>query len=208
MCRTKIFHRENYRSLVLRSSIAALAIHFLTFLFFPAFEFTPYRMAEETVMDLVEMEPVPVADLEPEEIPQPAIAIPVVDDGSGEEIRDGAYPVNSPVNGLTALPIMPVFENAGKEFYAFDKCPVLVRSVRPDYPELARLAGIEGEVVLRVLVGPDGRVIDALVIRSSVTKEMEKAAISAVLQFIFEPAVQGVVPVAASVAVPVTFRLH
>ena len=62
--------------------------------------------------------------------------------------------------------------------------------------------------MIKALLGTDGRVKSVLVINSSVTREMERAALTAVLQFLFEPAMQGVVPVQANIAVPVSFRLN
>jgi protein TonB len=95
-----------------------------------------------------------------------------------------------------------------EEFVAWDRMPVLVKAFSPSYPSLARAAGIEGKVLLRVTIGADGRVEKASVIRSDVTPAMEKAAIAAVLQFEFEPAMQRNIPVRSLMAVPVWFRLR
>jgi protein TonB len=95
-----------------------------------------------------------------------------------------------------------------QEFYAFDEPPVLLRSQNPVYPELARQAGIEGTVLLNVLVTEDGKVADVSVMQSDVTSAMEKAAEDAVMHFIFKPAKQRTVPVAAHIAVPIRFKIH
>ena len=83
-----------------------------------------------------------------------------------------------------------------------------IRYAAPTYPALARQAGIEGTVLLRVIVGTDGKVESASVIQSDVTPAMEKAAIAAARKFIFKPARQRTVPVRASMAVPIRFKLH
>jgi len=62
--------------------------------------------------------------------------------------------------------------------------------------------------LLRVVVGVDGKVESASVIQSDCTPAMEKAAIAAARQFLFKPAKQRTVPVRASMAVPIRFKLH
>jgi periplasmic protein TonB len=103
---------------------------------------------------------------------------------------------------------IPPPADQAQEFYAFDEAPVLIRFVNPVYPDLARQAGIEGTVLLDVLVGDDGKVIEATVAQSDVTTAMEKAAEQAAMQFLFKPAKQRTVPVEAHIAVPIRFKLH
>ena len=85
---------------------------------------------------------------------------------------------------------------------------MLIKYVSPRYPDLARQAGIEGTVLLRVLVGKDGKVVSANVLQSDVTPMMEKAAVAAAKQFRFKPAKQRTVPVKATMMVPIRFKLH
>jgi len=56
---------------------------------------------------------------------------------------------------------------------------------KPDYPADAKKRGIEGRVVVKVLVDPDGVVKRACAI--SGTRILRKAAEKAALNFIFEP---------------------
>ncbi|HVO77048.1 MAG TPA: energy transducer TonB [Candidatus Bathyarchaeia archaeon] len=103
---------------------------------------------------------------------------------------------------------MPPPPEQAQEFYAFDEAPVLLRAVNPAYPDLARQAGIEGTVLLNVLVDENGKVLEVSVIQSDVTSAMEKAAEEAAMHFFFKPAKQRTVPVRAHVAVPIRFKLH
>ncbi len=48
------------------------------------------------------------------------------------------------------------------DFVAVEQQPVLVEKPPPVYPELAQMAKIEGTVIVRVLVGKDGKVKDAI----------------------------------------------
>jgi len=198
---------RHYGANVLKALFAAAALHLLVFLLIPPFEFIPYRMGHDPLA-LVEMEPVPIALDAPEEIAQPRIAPPVVDDGPGTETFEIVFPKNIPIDINDIVPTLPHEMKRFHEYNAYDRAPVLVGVVRAEYPKLAWMAGIEGTVLFKVLVGADGRVAGISVISSSVTREMEKAAMRAVSQFVFEPALQGVVPVPATMRVPYTFSLR
>lgn len=74
------------------------------------------------------------------------------------------------------------------------------------YPEKPLLAGIEGEVVVRVLVHKKGKVTKTKII-SSDSILLNEAAISAVLNTKFTPATQNGENVNAWLTIPITFRL-
>ena len=77
----------------------------------------------------------------------------------------------------------------------------------PDYPPRCRRLGIEGTVRIRALVGEDGRVVQALVARTSGDESLDEAAVEAVNEWRFEPARRDGVPVRAWASVPIEFKL-
>lgn len=77
----------------------------------------------------------------------------------------------------------------------------------PRYPPAARRRGIEGEVLLRVFVGVDGTAETVEVLRSSGHALLDREAQEALRRWRFEPARAAGQPVAATVEIPVTFRL-
>ena len=79
--------------------------------------------------------------------------------------------------------------------------PVLTRSVEPIYPELARKAGVAGVVSLDVTVGVDGTVTNARITKS--IPLLDVAAITAVRQWTYSPAMLNGVAVPATVQVDV-----
>ncbi len=91
-------------------------------------------------------------------------------------------------------------------FEPFDVSPMLTVRTDPEYPEQARRGGLEGWVGVEVLVGSDGRVKRARVLRSS-DAVFESAALAAAKEFQFRPAERDRRPVRAAVLVPVWFRL-
>ncbi|HYR52466.1 MAG TPA: TonB family protein [Candidatus Dormibacteraeota bacterium] len=86
-----------------------------------------------------------------------------------------------------------------------DKLPVVIDAPKPAYPDWAREAGIEGKVILRVLVGTNGSPKQVVV--ASGSKALADAARDAVRRWKFEPGLVGKEPVEVWVEVPVTFRL-
>ena len=85
--------------------------------------------------------------------------------------------------------------------------PGLLHEVTPDYTEEARRAGLEGEVLLEVVVGPDGGVSDVRVLRR-LGAGLDERAVDAVRQWRFSPARRFGTPVAVVVEVAVEFTLR
>lgn len=82
-----------------------------------------------------------------------------------------------------------------------------LRNPPPRYPEQAQRLGLQGRVVLRVHVLPDGRPDQVELRSSSGRKVLDDAAIEAVRQWTFAPARRGSTAVSAWALVPVDFKL-
>ncbi len=74
------------------------------------------------------------------------------------------------------------------------------------YPNIAKKAGIEGLVLLSVLIGPDGN-IQKLKVDHSDNVLLNQAAISAVKKSTYTPAIQNGSPCACWISIPIEFRL-
>ena len=77
----------------------------------------------------------------------------------------------------------------------------------PRYPYAARVRGIEGEVLLRVVVLPSGRAADVTLRTTSGSALLDRAARDAVKDWRFRPAKRSGQTVVGWVDVPVRFRL-
>lgn len=77
----------------------------------------------------------------------------------------------------------------------------------PPYPFLARKRNQQGTVILQVLVNGDGRVDDLTVDVSSGFSMLDRAAIAAVREWVFEPGKKGNLSIPMRVKVPVIFKL-
>jgi len=77
----------------------------------------------------------------------------------------------------------------------------------PKYPAVARRRGFQGNVVLEVLVGSVGNVIELHVLSSSGYPILDRAAKSSVKNWTFEPGMRGQEKVEMWVRVPIRFEL-
>lgn len=96
------------------------------------------------------------------------------------------------------------------EFVAVEREPSLDMNElrrRLEYPELARRAGIQGKVYIRVLVGTDGKP-KRYIVEHSDNELLTEAAVKAVMSMTFTPAIQNGQPIAVWVSIPIDFRLR
>jgi protein TonB len=84
--------------------------------------------------------------------------------------------------------------------------PVKVKHVNPVYPADAREKKITGVVILEARIEPDGRILDARVLRS--IPELDDAALDAVKQWEFAPTVVDGVPTPVTMTMTVQFSLR
>ena len=91
------------------------------------------------------------------------------------------------------------------QYQYVDALPIATKRIAPVYPGLARAQGVEGTVMLQVLVRKDGTVGHWEVTRS--IPALDAAAVDAIARWKFKPARRDGRTVPAWVAVPVTFTL-
>jgi periplasmic protein TonB len=159
--------------------------------------------------------PPQVAIAQPVAPPSVAVPVPVPDAeappeqviASQEELSQTTPAVSG--DGDQQLQVAPPDEDALPKFgeYVYvEELPEVVTKVPPEYPDLARSAGVDGTVNVQALVGKDGRVKDTRVVKS--IPMLDEAALKAVRQWVFKPALSNNKPVAVWVAVPVRFTLN
>jgi protein TonB len=77
--------------------------------------------------------------------------------------------------------------------------------VAPTYPSIAQSARIGGVVIIEAIIGENGRVQEARVIRS--IPLLDQAAIDAVSQWVYTPVTLNGVPVPVIMTVTVNFQI-
>jgi TonB family protein len=83
--------------------------------------------------------------------------------------------------------------------------PTKTKHVNPVYPPIAESARVQGVVILETIIGPDGKVQDARVLRS--IPLLDQAALDAVKQWEFTPTLLNGSPVPIVMTVTVQFTL-
>ncbi|MCK5833453.1 energy transducer TonB [bacterium] len=138
-----------------------------------------------------------------EEPPKPKIAEVIA---SEEEILDTVTIGETDLNIDTFIPPPPV-EDEIVDFFALEAPPKPVKEVKPEYPQLAEKAQVEGVVLVQVVIGLDGKVEYAEVIQARPEGFFEEAALKAARQWVFTPAKQRDKPVKVRYQIPLRFEL-
>jgi len=110
--------------------------------------------------------------------------------GSGAAAGQSGAPGGPPAGGVLASAV-PRYRNTPP----------------PEYPPEARQRHQEGVVLLDVDVGADGRPAQVGVKQSSGFPSLDRAAVTAVRRWTFEPARTAGLPIASRVEIPIRFRL-
>ena len=91
-----------------------------------------------------------------------------------------------------------------------DIMPGFLHQEKPEYPEKARIAGIEGKVFVIVMIGKDGKPSKAHVLKRTPPEQtiFDKPAIDAVMNSTYEPAMQNGEPIETWLTIPIRFSLR
>lgn len=86
--------------------------------------------------------------------------------------------------------------------------PDYLRNPAPVYPSASRLAHEEGVAILLITISASGDAMQIKLQQSSSYRRLDEAALRAVRNWKFHPAILGGIPVESQVAVPVRFELR
>lgn len=109
--------------------------------------------------------------------------------------------------GSDAAPQPPTDRAAGTQAIEPLSPPRVLKQLDPLYPAADRRAEHEGTVVVRVLIGEDGRAQQVEVAGSSGYPGLDAAAVASVQRWTFAPARNGGGPVAGWASVKVRFQI-
>jgi protein TonB len=179
--------------------LAAIIVGFIAV---PQPEVRPYQL-RTPVDQLVSIDPLPFVLPEVDRVPPRHSAVPIPSaDGPATDPSVGVHTFSDIHQTVTEPAVEPL------PYWKVERKPVLVQQVVPEYPELARSAGIEGSVVVSAVVDTAGLVARAAVLSSSGSSLLDAAAVAACRGFRFTPAYQQDRPVPVQVSIPFSFRLQ
>lgn len=201
-----------YRKVMELSLIASLAILIIVFQAFKVFEGSN-RSGNQKVDIKIDVEDIPQTE-QVKRPPAPARpAIPI--ESEDEDISEDETIETTDID-LTELPPPPPAPEDEDEpatiFIAYDEPPQPIggfQAIQKNlvYPEIARKAGVEGTVFVKVLVDAKGNVVGTDVIKSLGNNGCDEAAIKAIRSVKWKPAMQRDKPVKVWVSIPVRFVL-
>lgn len=217
--RTQVLRERNddYRTVItgcFAASILALTILFrIPFQPETSFEIT---MAEQEIVALEEIEQTRQID-QPPPPPLPQVPVLVANDellDIDEILFDSELDVDRPVAVNLPPPPAPKAEpreDVAEIFVVVEEMPEIVGGISSvmrtvKYPEMARKAGLEGMVVVQVVIEPDGTPSNPVIARSGGTV-LDEAALAGVMELQYKPGRQRGQPVRVRFAIPVNFRL-
>jgi TonB family protein len=125
------------------------------------------------------------------------------------QLSEAVEPRGIPGEGggkVTQISVPPANDETPVPFEAVEKIPMVVSRGTLVYPPVAIRAGIEGKVIVKLLVGKDGLVRDAK-IEVSTADILNEAALAAARESRFTPAVMNSGPVPVWMLMTFTFRL-
>jgi len=147
--------------------------------------------------------PTPVAD---DEVPDEDVVL-----ATRDELAEIVAPDVSQMTEGSGDIVVDIDESdylpAPDDFVAVEVYPEFIYKQVPEYPRLAKQAGITGTVWVKALVDEEGNVIKAIVGKSSGVASLDEAAVEAALKNKFKPGIQNGRPVKVWVTYEMEFTL-
>jgi protein TonB len=154
------------------------------------------------------VKPSPMRDAVP--VPVPDAVAPTTElPPSSSATVDGTGPITAtaPTDGVFSPGGEDALPSPDAPIYV-EELPTVVKRVVPIYPQFAKDAGVEGLVMVKVLVGRDGRVLDVRLSEKLQVPMLNDAALTAARAWVFTPGLADGRPVTCWTAIPFRFRLH
>ena len=104
-----------------------------------------------------------------------------------------------------------VIEEEEKIYIAVEKNPEIIGGLEAltsklYYSEIAKRIGIEGKVIVTIIVDKEGNVVDAQIVKP-LHSDLDQIAMKAVRELKFYPGIQNGKPVKVQVSIPIQFKL-
>ena len=192
--------KAQYPKVKEKAITAALALFLLLFLAYPSIRVKPYERIKK--QEIIQVEDVPETRQERVAPPPPRPSIPV--ESESEEVPEDVTIGETDLDLTQPPPPPPPPPPEQTEFVAYDKAPELIKLVKPLYPEIARKAGMEGWVYLKIQIDEKGDVVNAKLLKG-LGAGLDEAAIAAAMRCKFKPAMQRDKPVKVWISYPVHF---
>ena len=202
--------KAQYNKTLRWSGVIAIIVTIIAFLVSPEIKFTPYKLRTEE-LEIVDIDDQP----EDIELPPPPVDAPpppkVIEAAPDDEVTEEVDIADTFIDMESALTSGMQNYDLGADdgFVVSQEKPRLKPGgyVPPDYPEMARLSQMQGTVVVKILVGPAGNVLDAQVLKG-IHPLLDREAVKAAMKTKWFPGKQRNIPVKCWMALPYNFTLN
>ncbi len=176
-----------------------------------------FQLQEQEVVQMEEIEQT-TQEMKAPPPPRPPVPVEVPNDVIFDDVEldlDVTLDLDAEILDIPPPPPTPVVEAEEEEepeiFVVVEQMPTIIGGTERiyeilEYPEIARQAGMEGMVVVQIVIRPDGKPTDPVIARSA-GDVLDNAAMQAVMKLTFEPGKQRGKAVSVRLAVPIRFRL-
>jgi protein TonB len=151
----------------------------------------------------------PPAEMKADQAPDPSTTVLSTQQAPVELPKSDPVKVSTPATeNIPPKPEPAAVEPPATSTPAFipvEKDPQIVRLEKPEFPGFVWKMGVEGQVVVRVLIDPNGKPLDSQILKST-NPVFEQPVVDAVMKSQFNPAQMGQGPVAAWLTIPFKFR--
>ncbi len=199
-----------YRKVIELSTVISLAIMIIVFQIMRTIKLEAEEAKNPDIK--IEVEDIPQTEQIklPPPPPKPSIPIPT----ESEDVPEDLTIETTDFIDLTEIPPPPppAEDDGAAIFVPYDEPPMPIggfaaiqRALK--YPEIARKVGIEGRVIVHVLVDEKGNVVKTKILKSLGHSGCDEAAVNAIRSVKWKPAKQRDKPVKVWVSIPVIFKL-
>ncbi|MEO0124100.1 MAG: energy transducer TonB [candidate division WOR-3 bacterium] len=199
-------HKLMYGVYFRTGMLLGIIILILLFLFVPYAEVEPYKLRKEIVTMVEQISAEIEKYEEPPPVERPKVAVAAAATEVAEEAVETIAATEFREDIIRTQPTGPEIEVI--PYAKVEVKPKPISIPKPDYPELARKAGIEGKAIVEAIVDTDGSVIEAKIFKSSGNPMLDEAAIAAARRAKFTPAKQRDMFVRVRVNIPFDFKLQ
>ena len=196
--------RTTYPLAVRTTSLTSVVLLIFLFLLFP--RFGGKRALEEQAQIIIEQIDIPQTQQIDRPPPPARPSIPI--ESESEDISDDLTMDELDLENFEAWDAPPPPpEGPRVKFIPYDDPPVPKTPIRPEYPEIAQEAGIEGTVYVQAFIDKKGRVKEVSIVKGIPNTGLNEAAMDAIRKTRFRPAKQRERAVGVYISIPVHFKL-
>jgi protein TonB len=202
--------KAQYKKVIELTLVLALLICIVLFQAFKKFD--QKELKKNFELDKIQAEDIPQTQQEKIAPPPARPAIPI--ESESEDIPDDVTIDDTEIDfdELPPPPPPPPDDDAASFFVPYDDPPEPIGGFgaiqsKLVYPEIARKAGIEGQVTVQAKISERGEVIDTRILVPLGNSGCNEAAVAAIRAVKWKPAKQRDKPVAVWVSIPVRFKL-